>query len=242
MGSTARLFAPYPERNGSLLTFEGVFFNVIVMLGAPIFLLTRFFPRFATEGVTVGNVTQAFVLMLFFIFGILQFFIFVLDRTSNSLIRRQSIEAQGLGNSWSNALKSFVIGAVLMGAFLVIFKAVNGSVASLVGSAVPFAVNFSDATTSALYVKVFSPIFEEYFFRGALFPSLNANLSIGNGIMPDVGSVASIFVVSLFFMLVHQEFSIFRFLLSAVFIVLQYQTKSIGAPLGAHLVLNAVVG
>lgn len=241
MGFVARFFRPWSDDNNFLL-----FVQSFLILGPnaifSLYLITRFLPKFGavTNFAQFQTVMEQFVLLGLFtafiwIVTVVYALDFVFDKTKRF---HEAIEGQGLGKSVTNAALSLVIGG-FVGAFLVFLaKYSPGFGASIAASISPPSIDFGDAFLKTLYTKFFSPVFEEYFFRGALMPTLIANSVIRKYPPGDFGTLVSVLISAFAFAVYHQAATPFLFFFALAMAVGIYWRKSIAFALGAHFVLN----
>jgi membrane protease YdiL (CAAX protease family) len=105
-----------------------------------------------------------------------------------------------------------------------------------------------DPTLSFAFVIVLAPIVEEYFFRGALFPSIEAFIT-SKGKSTLVASSVSAIIISALFSIWHIVASngdasalTSYFMFSMIMCALVKITSSIAPALGAHFALNIING
>lgn len=241
MGAIAKFFRPYSDENLPLL-----FVNSFLILGPnaifALYLLTRFVPKFGTVTgfAQLATVMSEFVLLLIFTAFIwVATAAYLLDYVLEKLKRyHEGAEALGLGKSIPNAVVSLLIGGAF-GAFLVFLsKTSPGFGASVAASISPLNIQFADAQIQFIYTKYFSPVFEEYFFRGVLVPTLIANTVVKSFPAGELGTVVAVVGGAVAFALFHQSATPFLFFFAIAMTVGMYWRKSIAFALGAHLVLN----
>lgn len=136
------------------------------------------------------------------------------------------------GERLSAILLGIVCGAILLG--------VGGLIARLAGGAAPKGIAqllaglLQHSWTAAgvfFLIAIVAPVCEEYFFRGAIFGLARAN---GN---PWVGGI----VASILFATLHLNFRMIPYYLifSAMNCWLMVHTKTLAAPIAAHVTVNA---
>lgn len=142
----------------------------------------------------------------------------------------------GFGDSRSTFLKAFAVGAALYA--LLLFRYLSLSL--------PFSLG-EMGIISVLYVKFFSPILEEVFFRGFLIWTLKEML-VGlkvddkNGVLPALIAAAA-FALFHFSVYGASPFAILSaFVFGMIGAVGNSYFKSIGFSIGAHFTNNLLVG
>jgi membrane protease YdiL (CAAX protease family) len=134
--------------------------------------------------------------------------------------------------------------------FLLIAGAVIGTLVTSAGKLffTKILTGSIDPTLSFAFVIALAPFVEEYFFRGALFPSIEAFIT-SKGKSTYIAAGASAVIVSILFSIWHivaangdtsALTSYFAF--SMIMCALVWVTKSLAPALGAHFALNLING
>lgn len=210
MSFLSRFFAPFPDdRQGNGLGIQALALGLI-FLGVL---------WFGTRLTTATGVWSVFVGMSLFVL-IVYALDFVFENNANF---NNALESVGIGRD-KDILPAVAIGAAL--GFVFISRQ----------SLIPLSLTFSDGFTQFAFVKFFSPLVEEYFFRGVGIPTFIANLKQFLGF--ENAAIVSVLVSAVAFAVFHQGDFAAHFAFGILAAVLMYATKSIAAPLSLHFIVN----
>lgn len=136
------------------------------------------------------------------------------------------------GERFRAILLGIPCGALTMGVGGLIAKLVGASASKSIAQLLAGLVHSSWIASAIFFViAVLAPVCEEYFFRGAIFGLASANAN------PWAGAI----VASILFATLHFNFRMIPYylLFSAMNCWLMFKTKTLAAPIAAHITVNA---
>lgn len=203
-------FSPFPDdRKGTALGIQAVALGLI-------FLGVLWFGTRLTAETGIWSVFSFMALFVLIVYALDYSF-------ENNAAFNGALESVGVGRD-KDILPAVAVGGIL--GFLFVSRQ----------SFVPISLSFDDAFTSFAFVKLFSPLVEEYFFRGVGIPTLLANIKF---YLPfDVAAVVSVLFSAFAFAIFHQTDFVAHFAFGLLAAVLMYGMKSIAAPVALHFVVN----